>query len=72
MQSKGFTRLEPMPLGKHTHLDAHFGSPQERLEYLVDMIKQLQSMATDDYPTVSRHLQAAAEEADRLGRLRSR
>ena len=50
----------------------HFGNTQERLEYLIDMIRQLQSMAAADYPTVSRHLTAAYEEASRLDQLRAR
>jgi hypothetical protein len=50
----------------------NFGTPQQRLEYLVDMIKQLQSMSAADYPTVSRHLEAAGAEAGRLESLRSR
>jgi len=61
-----------MPFGKQSDPDAHFGTPQQRLEYLTDMIKQLQSMAAADYPTVSRYLQVAREEAERLGQLRSR
>ncbi|MDO9381720.1 MAG: hypothetical protein Q7T86_02560 [Hyphomicrobiaceae bacterium] len=39
---------------------------------MIDMIRQLQSMAAADYPTVSRHLSAAHEEASRLGQLRGR
>lgn len=61
-----------MPHEKTRETHDHFGTPEQRLEYLVDMIKQLQSMSARDYPTVSRHLAAAGEEADRLGRLRSR
>jgi hypothetical protein len=47
-----------------------FGDKQERLEYLTDMIRQLQSMASRDYPTVSNHLRMAVDEATRLSRLR--
>lgn len=50
----------------------HFGNTQERLEYMIDMIRQLQSMSAVDYPTVSRHLAAAHEEASRLDQLRVR
>ena len=50
----------------------HFGNTQERLEHLIDMIRQLQSMSAADYPTVSRHLAAACEEASRLDQLRVR
>lgn len=50
----------------------HFGDSQERLEYMIDMIRQLQSMSAVDYPTVSRHLTAAYEEASRLDGLRVR
>lgn len=49
----------------------HFGNPQQRLEYLVDMIKQLKSMSAADYPTVSRLLQVALDEAARLEGLRT-
>lgn len=49
-----------------------FGSVQDRLEYLIEMIGQLDSMSAADLPTVSRHLKAAREEAVRLSALRDR
>ena len=39
---------------------------------MIDMIRQLQSMSAVDFPTVSRHLAAAHEEASRLDQLRVR
>jgi hypothetical protein len=47
-----------------------FGNKQERLEYLIDMMRQLQSMASRDYPTVSNHLRTAVDEAMRLSKSR--
>lgn len=70
MQSKGFIEIITMALTVPRPSDHHFGDPQQRLEYLVDMIQQLQSMAAVDYPTVSRHLAAALQEAKRLESLR--
>lgn len=58
-----------MSLELPTSASRPFGDPQQRLEYMIDMIRQLQSMSATHYPTVSRHLGVAQEEAERLRNL---
>lgn len=47
-----------------------FGSPQERLDYLIEMLCEMRRLSAPDYPSVGDHLQAAIDEAQRLVRLR--
>lgn len=65
-------RYAIMSLNTPKILAEPFGSPQDRLEYLLDMIRQLQSLSAADFPTVSAHLKAAGDEAGRLEGLRTR
>jgi len=43
------------------------GSPQDRLEYCVDLLTELHEMLSSTYPAVAEHVKAALEEASRAG-----
>ncbi len=47
-----------------------FEQPQQLLDYLVTLLGELRGMSAPDFPSVSRHIQAAEAEAERLKSLR--
>lgn len=40
--------------------------PQQLLDYLIELTEELRALSDGDFPSVSRHLQAAKDEAERL------